>query len=119
VQKIQGERELKLKVTDLIMSSRSPAMAEGRARLLAGLGEEDLSKRLQLAVDEQREKFPGDLSYDLQTKVFEAAAEKYDAPCDILALARSVFSTHPWVARVEAPPKTIVPSAPDVQDRRP
>jgi len=115
VQERQSNQALQLKITALIMASRSPALAGMRAELLGTLYDKSgtsafLSKVKEMAHDK---KFPGDLGHELRTKVFEELAEKYENPADVKLAAETIYCGDDWLKEDIAPPTTFLPRPPD------
>lgn len=112
LQKAQSSAALEIKVVDLVMSSRSPALALGRAELLRHLNKDTSNYFLQEVIQKAADRdFPGDLGFELRTKVFEVLAGKYTEPADVALLARKIFSGDDWlkedlVPRTAATPGT-------------
>jgi len=115
LQERQGNQALQLKITELIMASRSPALAGMRAELLSTLYDKSgtsafLSKVKEMTDDK---KFPGDLGHELRTKVFEELAEKYENPADVKLAAETIYCGDDWLKEDIAPPTTFLPRPPD------
>jgi hypothetical protein len=107
LQKAQNSAALEIKVIDLVMSSRSPALARGRAELLGHLYTEEARSAFLDAVKTMtlRREFPGDLGFELRTKVFTELASKYKEPADVALLARRIFSGDDWLKEELVPSK--------------
>jgi hypothetical protein len=107
LQEKQGQAALDIKVIDLVMSSRSPALALDRAELLSHLYENEVGSAFLLAVKAmtKRHEFPGDLGFELRTKVFTELASKCTEPGDVEVIARNIFSKDEWLKRELVPPK--------------
>ena len=82
LQKRQGDAALELKIVELVMSSRSPALARGRAELLNTLRGGVTASTFLDAVNAMtaNRQFPGDLGFELRLKVFQELAGKLQAP---------------------------------------
>ena len=82
-----------IKVVDLVMSSRSPALAQLKAELLGSLYREEVRSPFLKAVKEMTDmrEFPGDLGLEMRMKVFQELVSKYDEPADIVLLARKTL----------------------------
>jgi hypothetical protein len=115
LQERQGNQALQLKITELIMASRSPALARMRAALLSTLYEESSTNPFLSKVKEMTDEhqFPGDLGHEVRTKVFEELAAKYQNPADVKLLAEKIFSGVDWLKEDIAPPKTLLSPPPD------
>jgi hypothetical protein len=104
LQKAEAIAAREIKVVDLVMSSRSPALAQLKAELLGSL---EVRSPFLDAVKARTEmhQFPGDLGLELRMKVFEELASKYDEPADIVLLARqTLFGGEDWFEKL-VPPK--------------
>jgi hypothetical protein len=115
VQKEQGNQALQLKITELIMASRSPALAGMRGELLSTLYEKNGTNTFFSKIKEMtaKKQFPGDLGHEVRIKVFEELAAKYENPADVKLLAENIFSGDEWLKQDIAPPKMLLPQAPD------
>jgi hypothetical protein len=111
LQQAQGDAALQLKIVELIMSSRSPALARGRAELLASSNSRNISSDFLKAVLDvtAKHQFPGDLGFELRTTVFEQLSGKYTDPSDVALLARNIFSGDDWLKANILPPKSNPP----------
>jgi hypothetical protein len=108
LQQAQGDAALQLKIIELIMSSRSPALAKGRAELLATSNTKNIGAAFLKAVEAMTAEgqFPGDLGFELRTQVFEQLAGKYSDPSDVALLARNIFTGDDWLKKDILPPKS-------------
>jgi hypothetical protein len=93
LQKAEARAALDIKVVDLVMSSRSPALARGRAELLSHLYKEEVRSDFLKAVEAMtaNHEFPGDLGHEQRMTVFHELAAKYSKPEDVAVLALGIF----------------------------
>ena len=103
LQKERSNADRDIKVVDLIMNSRSPALAQLKAELLSSLyKEENISAFLDLVKERtEMKQFPGDLGIEMRMKVFEKLVEKCKEPADIVLLARdTLFGGEGWFEKL-------------------
>jgi hypothetical protein len=108
LQKAEASAAREIKVVDLVMSSRSPALARDRAALLSHLYKEEVRSAFLNAVEAMtvRHEFPGDLGLEQRMNVFHELAGKYTKPEDVAQLAREIFGgEHPpnWLKNLVLP----------------
>jgi len=106
VQRMLGRVDLELKVAELVMSSRSSAMARERAEILTTLYEKGMSSEFLTTMRKVQE-FPIDLGIELREEFLRQVGPKYDEPSDIEELYRRVFPGQArWLTPNFVPPKT-------------
>src|SRR5262249_6376286 len=92
---------------EFIMTSRSPAMAKDRAELLSTLYHGDSREFLDVVrTKAERHDFPGDIGFELRSRVFEQTALKYNDASDIIELARRIFTGDMWLRDLDTPQRT-------------
>jgi hypothetical protein len=107
VQKLQDQHTLELKIAEFIMTSRSPAMAKDRAELLSTLYHGDSREFLDVVrTKAEGHDFPGDIGFELRSRVFEQTALKYNDASDIIELARRIFTGDMWLRDLDTPQRT-------------
>ena len=84
IQQRQKQADFQLKAAELVLNSRNPAMAKGRAALLTNLYPEQIDFRFRNKLD--RIDFPGALGQEIRMEVFKQLASKYSNPADVAKL---------------------------------
>jgi hypothetical protein len=106
LQQRQARVDGELKMMEILMASRSPAMAQDRANLFLRMYRHEMSEPFAETIADIRKNFPGDIGMEVREKFLEVAGAQYQNPHDILALARRIFKNDEWLKEDLTPPKT-------------
>jgi hypothetical protein len=106
LQRTQARVDGELKMMEILMASRSPAMAQDRANLFLRMYRQEMSRPFAETIADIRKRFPGDIGMEVREKFFEVVGAHYQNPHDIQELARRIFTGDEWLQKDLTPPKT-------------